>query len=52
MAYADAPTFCLCGEVGDFFVTIGWEDADWRCEAYLGDEVALVDLGTAVKINC
>lgn len=46
MAYADAPAFCLCGEVGDFFVTVGWEpeDADWRCEAYLGDEAALVDL--------
>lgn len=46
MAYADAPAFCLCGEVGDFFVTVGWdpEDADWRCEVYLGDEAALVDL--------
>ena len=46
MAYADAPAFCLCVEVGYFFVTVGREpeDADWRCEVYLGDEAALVDL--------
>ena len=44
--YADAPAICFCGDVGEFFVTVGWdpEDADWRCEAYIGDAAALVDL--------
>lgn len=43
-----APPFCLRGQVGDYFVTVEWEpeDGDWRCEVYLGDETALVDLKT------